>query len=258
VSRCVLITGASGDLGAAFARRYAASVTTLLLWSRDPDRLEMGSARVPHCRRGGSIRSLELTNPSIAVAALKEDDAATPVSVAIFASGAGDIRAHGHLIESPELVTRLCLVNFVTPCVMATALAAQLATLRQGQISLVGSAAAFHTLPFAMAYCFKGRTRAFRGSPSHRRETAWRHRHARLAGLYRYRSRALGAGTEGPSIAGIRCCRVSRSCDRQGSGAHHYTVAVRACSTDRPSHSLRWRDATMRRLAPATERDHSS
>lgn len=151
-SHRILITGASGGLGAALARQYAAPGTTLLLWGRNLEQLETVANA---CRRAGAdavIRSLDLIDSDAVIAAIEEEDSAGAISLALLAAGLGDIQAFGDLAEDPAQIVRLGLVNFVTPCAIAAALAGRMAARRQGRIVMIGSAAAFHALPFAAAY----------------------------------------------------------------------------------------------------------
>jgi short-subunit dehydrogenase len=148
----ILITGASGGLGAALACHYAAPGRILYLWGRDRARLEAVAAA---CQRAGAdtvIRSLDLTDCAAAVAAIEKEDDAGPMNLALLAAGLGDIQAAGALAEDPAQVARLGMVNFVAPSAMAAALAGRMAARGHGQIVLIGSAAAFHALPFAAAY----------------------------------------------------------------------------------------------------------
>ncbi|CAN5332568.1 SDR family NAD(P)-dependent oxidoreductase [soil metagenome] len=148
----ILITGASGGLGAALALHYAAPGRALSLWGRDPARLD---AVALACRVAGAsvlTRSLDLTDCTAAVAALEAEDAGGAIDLAIFAAGLGDIRAPGALVEDPAQVVRLGLVDFVAPAAMAAALADRMAKRGGGGIVLIGSAAAFHALPFAAGY----------------------------------------------------------------------------------------------------------
>jgi len=152
----ILITGASGGLGGALARHYARVFgkdgVHLNLWGRDENRL----AKVAEdCSLEGavvSIRSLDLTEVEGALSALAQEDAANPFDLAVLASGRGDIRSNEDKVEDAGLVAQLGAVNFTAPAAMAAALAAQMAERRRGAIVLVGSAAAFHALPFAAAY----------------------------------------------------------------------------------------------------------
>jgi short-subunit dehydrogenase len=148
----VLITGASSGLGEALARRYAAAGRMLVLWGRDQARLDSVAAA---CRAAGAdvaVRSLDLEDVDAAIAALREDDEAGAIGTALFVAGQGDIRGPGNAVEDPYQVKRLAMVNFVAPCAMATALGERMAARRSGSIVLVGSAAAFHALPFAASY----------------------------------------------------------------------------------------------------------
>lgn len=150
--RRILITGASGGLGSALARFYARPGVTLVLWGRDKVRL---SAVAEDCRAAGAIaetRSLDLRDVAGAVAALSAQDGTLPLDLALFVSGLGDTRAAGDRVEDHELVARLGTINFVAPAALAAALAARMAARGEGRIVLVGSAAAFHALPFAAAY----------------------------------------------------------------------------------------------------------
>lgn len=148
----IFITGASSGLGEALARHYAAPGRTLLLWGRNDQRLEtIGEI----CRRAGAAvetRSLDLMDVEAAVAAVNEADERHPISLALLVAGLGDVRQPGMAVESPDQIRRLGLVNFVAPCAIASALAERMAGRSHGHIVFIGSAAAFHALPFAAAY----------------------------------------------------------------------------------------------------------
>lgn len=148
----ILITGASGGLGAALARHYATPGRTLLLWGRDATRLAAVAATVRAAGARAEIRSLDLTDVTAAIQAIEAEDARGAIDLAVLAAGLGDMRPGGAAVEAAEQVARLGLVNFVAPAALAAALAARMAARGQGRIVLVGSAAAFHALPFASAY----------------------------------------------------------------------------------------------------------
>lgn len=150
----VLILGASGEFGGAVAQACACAGASLTLWGRDSAKLERVKTQ---CIAAGAsavaTRSLDLCDIDGALVAIAADDDAKPIDVAVIASGLGDIRAPGDLFENPQLVARLATVNFAAPSSVAAALAQRMAARGQGRITLIGSAAAFHALPFSAAYC---------------------------------------------------------------------------------------------------------
>lgn len=148
----IFVTGASGGLGGALARHYARPGVELVLWGRDHDRLADIAKR---CEAAGAIikvRSLDLTNVTGALRALVEDEAEHGFDLALLCSGRGDVRASGERVEDAAMVAQLGTINFTAPAALAAQLAASMTARRQGAIVLIGSAAAFHALPFAAAY----------------------------------------------------------------------------------------------------------
>uniref|UniRef100_UPI0026F17DA9 SDR family NAD(P)-dependent oxidoreductase n=1 Tax=Sandarakinorhabdus limnophila TaxID=210512 RepID=UPI0026F17DA9 len=76
VLRRILITGASGAIGGALARRLAAPGTHLLLWGRDMARLTLIATI---CRAAGAaveLRQIDLADTAAALAAIAADDPA--------------------------------------------------------------------------------------------------------------------------------------------------------------------------------------
>ena len=148
----ILVTGASGGLGGALARCYAAPNVDISLWGRDIARLEVVAQDCRAAGAGVSIRSLDLTDISAALAALREEDAENPFDIVLLSSGRGDVKASGEFVEAAEQVAQLGIINFTAPAAMAAAIADRMARRGHGKIVLIGSAAAFHALPFAAAY----------------------------------------------------------------------------------------------------------
>lgn len=148
-----IVVGASGEIGGAIARIIAGRGGDLLLWGRDAGRLELIAAE---CRASGAasanVCAIDLENLPAASAALAEADDVQATDILVIASGLGDVRAAGDLVESAEIVDRLGRVNFLAPTVLATAMARRMIARRKGRIVLIGSAAAFHPLPFSIAY----------------------------------------------------------------------------------------------------------
>jgi short-subunit dehydrogenase len=152
VLRRILITGASGAIGGALARRLAAPGTHLLLWGRDMARL---TAVAAICRAAGAtveLRQIDLADTAATLAAIAQDDHAAPIDAALLVAGQGDSVPPAQIVEPAEQVARLATVNFAGPAALAAALATRMVVRGQGRILLVGSAAAFHALPHAPAY----------------------------------------------------------------------------------------------------------
>lgn len=131
----------------------AARGDNILLLGRDRTRLE---ATAEQCRDRGASRievgCIDLREVAVARAALQSFDEAIPTRCLFVASGLGDIRADGDLVEDAELVERLGTVNYLGPTVIAADIASRMAHRGHGRIALVGSAAGFHPLPFSIAY----------------------------------------------------------------------------------------------------------
>lgn len=150
--RRVLITGASGALGGALARRIAGPTTELLLWGRNVERL---SATAGDCRARGAcvmVRQVELSDCVQALAALSEELLAGQIDDGLLVAGQGDTVPDRLIAEPPDQVARLAAVNFSVPSALAAALADHMARHGKGRILLVGSAASFHALPHAPGY----------------------------------------------------------------------------------------------------------
>jgi short-subunit dehydrogenase len=148
----ILITGASGNLGGEIARQFAWPRVVLSLWGRDLARLE---AVASQCReRGATVatRQLDFANLDATLAALTEEDAAAPFDIAFLVAGQGGTQQPGDIIEDAAQVARQCHVNLTVPAAMAARMAERMSARNHGAIGLVGSAAGFHSLPFAPSY----------------------------------------------------------------------------------------------------------
>lgn len=148
----IFISGASGALGCALALRLAHPGLSLALWGRNRMRLDEVAGL---CRERGAhaeVRSLDLFDVDAALAALQDEDGASPFDLAFLLAGQGDTLPPGSIVEDSAQVARLAQTNFVAPAAMAAALAARMAARGAGRIGVVGTAAASHSLPFAAAY----------------------------------------------------------------------------------------------------------
>lgn len=151
--RSILITGASGGIGAALAESYAAPGKYLALCGRDIARL---GAVADLCRRhGASVAEtvLDVTDARAVASWVAEADRATPLDLAIVNAGiqGGPFRAGRG--EMREEVERVMQVNFGGACNTIHPLLEAMRPRRHGQIALIASLAALRGLPYSPGYC---------------------------------------------------------------------------------------------------------
>ena len=146
--KTILITGASGGLGAALARAHAAPGVTLLLWGRDESRLLETAAQCMKLGAAATVSAFDLRD----LAALTAHLAGAVVDVAIFNAGLGGTVPDGAIAESAEAARATAEVNFLSPVIGASVVADAMARRGGGRIVLVGSIAESYPLPMAPTY----------------------------------------------------------------------------------------------------------
>ncbi len=152
VSIPMLVTGASGHLGRELARQLARPGVHISLWGRDQTRLEL-TARA--CRAKGataSLRCIDLADTAATRAAFEAEDAFTPFKLVLLVAGQGLTTADHLAVEDPGQIVRQCHLNFTATAALAGEAAKRLCERKGGRIGIIGSAAAFHSLPFAPSY----------------------------------------------------------------------------------------------------------
>jgi short-subunit dehydrogenase len=127
--RTVLLTGATGGLGQAIARRLHAVGASLVLTGRRTEVLEPLAAET-----GGRAIAVDLTDPA-AVDTLASDCAAVDVLIA----NAG-LPASGHVMSfSPEQIDRALAVNLRAPMILARLIGERMVERGEGHIVFVSS-----------------------------------------------------------------------------------------------------------------------
>lgn len=148
----ILITGASGGIGAALARRYAAPGTRLVLCGRDAGRLQ---AAATACRAQGALveqRHFDLMDVDFTIRALRDIDRTAPIDLAIFNAGLGGVSSADRPVEAPERALAIATVNFTSTAVGATTVGDLMRERGRGQIAIIGSVAEMFPLPMAPTY----------------------------------------------------------------------------------------------------------
>lgn len=150
--RHVLITGASGGLGAALARAYAAGGVTLSLTGRDAARLQAVATQA--AAAGAEVRAevLDVTEGEALVAWIEASDAHRPLELVIANAGvsAGTGRDGFESAEQARRILRTNVDGLVDTVLPAIEL---MRPRRHGQLALMASLAGYRGFPGAPAYC---------------------------------------------------------------------------------------------------------
>ena len=123
MGKTILITGASSGIGAALAHALARDGTLLLLWGRDPARLDEVAAQCRGLGAAATVQIFDLRDAAGFAARLTEADAATPIDLAIFNAGMGGTAPDDLPAEVPQTAQAIAEVNFVAPVVGANTMA---------------------------------------------------------------------------------------------------------------------------------------
>lgn len=159
VAETALVTGASGGIGEALARRLAARGTNLVLAARRVDRLQHLAAELAAAHPGARVDAVaaDLSDPA-APAALVEHLAAAGITVDVLVNNAG-IGSHGPFAAADTTaVTRQIQLNCTSLVELTSRLLPSMLTHRRGGILNVASTSAFQPTPTMAVY---GATKAF-------------------------------------------------------------------------------------------------
>ncbi len=151
--RSVLITGASGGIGAALARSYAEPGRTLILHGRDPSRLESVGET---CRtRGARVLTMtfDVRDADAAIEQLGAVSEREGIDLAIVNAGVTQAIDGGEVFESFATAKEVLGVNLEGALATVAGVLPAMIRRGSGQVALVSSLAAYVGLPRTPAYC---------------------------------------------------------------------------------------------------------
>jgi short-subunit dehydrogenase len=148
----VLITGATGGIGAALARLYAEPQRTLILHGRDPARL---AALARECEaRGAKTCSapFDLRDGPAAIAAFRSLSAQYVIDLAIVNAGVSSTIGRGEEVEHWETARAVLAVNLDGALATIASVLPEMRRRGAGQIALVSSLEAYIGMPVTPVY----------------------------------------------------------------------------------------------------------
>ncbi len=149
----MLITGASGGIGAALAKIYARPGVTLALTGRNPDKLHAVAAASSAAGAAVMERALDVRDQPALTSWIAEVEAAHPLDLVIANAGITGGHHGPGAEESLDEVRRLIDINFMAACHTIHAALPAMRRRRRGQLALVSSLAGVRGLPSMPGYC---------------------------------------------------------------------------------------------------------
>jgi short-subunit dehydrogenase len=150
---CVLITGASGGIGAALARIYARPGVTLAVTGRNADRLHKTAEASRNAGAKVIERVLDLHDQPALAAWIAAIDADHPLDLVIANAGITGGHRGPEAEEDLAGLREIMEINFVAACATVHAAMAPMRRRHRGQIALMSSIAGLRGLPYSPAYC---------------------------------------------------------------------------------------------------------
>jgi short-subunit dehydrogenase len=151
--RVVIITGASGAIGSALAKIYAAPGIYLALQGRHTRRLD---ATVSRCRAKGAevfVCEMDVRNTQSLRDWLEAFDTQHPVDLLIADAGVANVLEDLSQWETPAAVDEVISTNLMGTINTVLPIAERMRTRGKGQIAIVSSLAALRGMAISPAYC---------------------------------------------------------------------------------------------------------
>jgi len=158
----ILITGATGGIGAALARSYARPGCTLILHGRDTARL---ASLTQECEtRGAQLHGVtfDLRDAAAAIETLRRVSSEYPIDLAIVNAGVSHAIGDGFEAEDWDTARAVLAVNLDGAIATVAGVLPDMRRRGAGQIAIVSSLAAYFGLPITPIYCAsKAATKAY-------------------------------------------------------------------------------------------------
>jgi len=149
----ILITGATGGIGAALARSYAQPGRMLILHGRDAARL---ASLTQECEtRGAQVHGVtfDLRDAATAIEALRSVSGEYPIDLAIVNAGVSSAIGNGLEAEDWDTARAVLAVNLDGAIATVAGVLPDMRRRGAGQIAIVSSLAAYVGLPITPIYC---------------------------------------------------------------------------------------------------------
>jgi short-subunit dehydrogenase len=151
-SRTVMITGASGSIGSALARAYAASGVTLVLHGRDEVKLTLIASDCEALGANVILGIFDITDTPQLQAWVLDIDYYSPIDLLIINQGMNINVGPAGEGEDWQQAERLLDVNLRATMALVHAIVKPMRTRGHGQIALMSSLAGYFGLPLTPAY----------------------------------------------------------------------------------------------------------
>ena len=151
----ILITGASGSIGAALVKSYAQANQPchLVLLGRNQHRLEAIAAEHENLHTRISTHSIDITDSSALQDLIESIDRKTPLDLIICNAGVTSSIGKNGEAESWAAIRQVIDVNLYGVLASLNPLISRMQQRQAGQIAIVSSLAAYRGMPITPAYC---------------------------------------------------------------------------------------------------------
>lgn len=151
--RHILITGATGGIGSALAKAYAAQGVMLSIFGRQTDKIELIAKQCHDLGAEVSTYLFDLSNSSVLNQKINMIDDESPVDLVIANAGVAVYLDKEQQLEDWEQIQHTIDINLKSAIATVTPLILRMQKRQHGQIAFVSSMAAYRGIPISPSYC---------------------------------------------------------------------------------------------------------